>query len=243
MFNIFNKIDIFLNKQALREFNNILQYSQQLIINSSKVTEIGFGSGAELIRYLKQGVNMFGIDISNQAVHNFKKQYPKYKNKVVCTDTLQTKTEAIYANALFEHLDNPDSFLKNSKQFLYGKSYLILRIPLLTSKYQYSLNNNFSDINFWKPCHRMLYTQKGMKILLEKHGFKIVKKASLPYFGYKVMNTMLKHGCEDIMELRNPMYEIKGVNSMYHYILILFQSLFVNLDCSDTIVIAQKKRL
>jgi hypothetical protein len=39
---------------------------------------------------------------------------------------------------------------------------LMMRLPLITLD-KYSRRHISFDINFWKPCHRMLYTLKGLR--------------------------------------------------------------------------------
>lgn len=146
-------------------------------------------------------------------------------------------TNLIYSNALFEHLDNPNFFLKAAYDQLETGGHLILRLPLLKNPKLYEQEP--IDINFWEPCHRVLYTVNGLDTILKVNGFKIIEQASLPYYGYKVMNRLLAYGFESMQDIRCPYYETPGL-SLSIYIRALFSALFSKLSCEDFGLIARK---
>jgi 2-polyprenyl-3-methyl-5-hydroxy-6-metoxy-1,4-benzoquinol methylase len=244
LFFIFNFVDSLLHKKEIRRFRSMLNRIEDIIISAQKSVEIGFGGGHELVRYLNSGANIYGIDLSEVGVLNFRKTYPQWSSRVFCDsgENLNFSVDVVYSNALFEHLDDPKSFLKNASVMLSDDGFLLMRLPIITTK-DHNKEGYRNDINFWRPCHRVLYTSAGLSILMEKHGFSIIESAQLAYYGYAVMNRMLDLGYVDIISIRNPYFKIEKLNSGTTYLAILMQSLFRPSVCSDMALIAKKVRL
>lgn len=240
IFSVFNIAHIHFNIRKIYIFKSLVEEINNIFAKSKIAVEIGFGSGDELIKRLDEGCICFGLDLSIAAVEAFKIKHPKYADKVFCEPAGNSRIAAnvIYSNALFEHLDEPNLFLRGVHKQLEADGYLILRMPIL-SKWVGSIEGEVVDINFWEPCHRMLYTADGLRLLLEENGFKILKEASLPYYGYKVMNQLLLHGFESIQQIRCPYFEVPGL-SFLTYLKMLFLALFSKLPCVDFGLIAKR---
>lgn len=239
LFKIFNMFHELLNFRVEQKFQCLMEEVDRYFSESKLAIEIGFGSGDELHKRLIKGFNCLGFDLSRSAVDAFRRKYPQYSDKVFLNRAgeFPFKANMIYSNALFEHLDNPDEFLRGANEQLEAGGYLIIRLPILVG-----LQDNrgaLVDINLWDPCHRALYTNVGLKTLLNDHGFKIIKQVNYPYYGYKVMNQLLIYGFKSIQEIRCPYYEIKGL-SLITYIGALFRALFTDLPCEESSVIAKK---
>ena len=232
-------LDTIMHAGETASFGQFQSKISDLIVGAEKSVEIGFGRGDELVKFLQAGANMHGLDLSSEAVGNFKERHPEYSDRVACATTFDFSADMVYSNALFEHLDDPGELLDNAGKMLNPGGRLVVRLPVMTRMIRHR-NETETDINFWKPCHRALYTLKGLTILLEKHGFRIMAHASLAYYGYKVMSRMLRLGYDDIVYARCPYYQIKGLDSDFVYNKILLQSLFDKVICSDFALIAAR---
>jgi 2-polyprenyl-3-methyl-5-hydroxy-6-metoxy-1,4-benzoquinol methylase len=235
----FERIHQYLYKNKIANFIRILGKINKEIISAKTCVEIGFGEGDELVKKLRLGANIYGFDLSSKMVSDFKKKYPEYSNRVFNQNaqSFDKNADIIYSNALFEHLDKPGDFLAQAHRLLSINGKLIIRLPLITNK---NIRKKDYDINFWKPCHRVLYTFEGLNIILKKYGFLITEFSSSEYYGYKVMNRLLELGYKEIHRIRNPYFEIPGLNSEFIFIMILFAGLFKKVICSDSIFIAEK---
>jgi SAM-dependent methyltransferase len=219
-------------------FRAILRRIENIIVRAHKSVEIGFGGGDELSRYLASGANIYGIDLAEAAVLNFRNKYSQWGSRVFCGrgQDLSFRVDAVYSNALFEHLDSPDDFLNNISAMLSDDGFLIMRLPMIT----HNKEGYHNDINFWMPCHRVLYTSAGFNISMARHGFSVIASAQLSYYGYAVMNRMLALGYDDIISVRNPYCEVQKLNSEIDYLSILMRGLFILPVCSDVAIIAKK---
>lgn len=218
-------------------FDKIVKYIHNEIIHTNKSLEIGFGGGDELIRFLNDGANIYGLDLSEIAVNKFKEKYSNYQNRVYLGSQIDVCFNLIYCNALFEHLDEPVKFLETARNMLLEKGKLILRIPYLR---EYPVIESLNDINLWAPCHRVVYSLKGVKELLRNNGYNVIRYNEYDYYGYKVMNQMLKESHQSIMYYRNPYLELPDVKSHLQFIKILVKSLFGKSNTGELILILEK---
>lgn len=241
LFLIFNSVHSFFHKEEISRFRSILNRIEHIIIKAHKSVEIGFGGGDELLHYLNSGANIYGIDLSEVPVVKFRKRYPQWSSRVFCDsgEHLNFRVDVVYSNALFEHLDSPENFLNNASAMLSDGGLLVMRLPMITTK-DHHMEGFRNDINFWRPCHRVLYTSAGLSILLKRHGFSTIESAQLAYYGYAVMNRMLALGYEDIIFVRNPYFKIEKLNSEITYLAILMRSLLKPPICTDVALIAKK---
>jgi SAM-dependent methyltransferase len=231
-------LDSRLHSREVTQFSRLLYGISQLIMTSEKSAEIGFGQGDEIIRYLRDGVDIYGLDLSPEAVKKFVSRYPEYAERVVCAATLDFVVDVVYSNALFEHLDDADDFLANTSAMLRPGGHLCMRLPVITRNASGQPDTS-TDINFWKPCHRVLYTLKGLKTILSRHGFVIKESASQSYYGYKVMSVMRRLGYSEIVYVRNPYMHFERMSDLT-FKRILFQGFIERITCSDFGLIAIK---
>jgi SAM-dependent methyltransferase len=239
LFERFERIHRAFHAKEEERFRAVVDRMSQHIRSARMAVEIGFGSGHELVRHLEAGANMYGMDISHQAVTNFKESHPEFSDRVEWGDKVAFQVDVLYANALFEHLDDPGGFLGNAGSQLPTGGLLLLRLPVITAD-AVAREDLDGDINFWKPCHRVLYSRRGLDALFNAHGFTITESAPLAYYGYKVMSSMLRHGHMDIARVRNPFLPIAGLTAERQYFFMLLEALFRTLVCSDYAIVARK---
>jgi len=241
LYDLFERIHRAFHRQEEMRFHAVLARMSHYIRSARMGVEIGFGSGHELVRHLQAGANLYGVDISREAVTNFKERHPQFRGRVEWGTKLSAHVDVLYANALFEHLDDPGGFLANAASQLHVSGLLLLRFPVIIAD-AVEKEDLGRDINFWKPCHRVLYSRRGLETLFRAHGFMIAEAAPLAYYGYKVMSSMLRHGYMDVARVRNPYFPIAGLESEKQYLLMLVESLFRQVLCSDYAVVARKVR-
>ena len=194
-------------------------------LQADSVLEIGFGDGYQLARLLKAGANAYGIDLSRTAVERFRAAHPQHADRVQTGARPEGSFEVIYANALLEHLDEPDIFLDNAANALAPDGILALGLPVLSAS-PANITREI-DINFWKPCHRAIYSYEGMEELLQRHGYHVEVKATVDKFPYRVMNVFLGRGFSWIHEYRTPEAELPEAPSRLDYVKILLHAMRV----------------
>jgi len=117
-----------------------------------------------------------GIDIDATAVQASQKMFGKEQYECISVQDYADaghQADIIYTSEVIEHVPDPDLFVKSISKILTKGGLLYLTTPD---------GNHFMiphDFTKWEavmpPEHIIYYSRKGIKILLEKHGFKVKK--------------------------------------------------------------------
>jgi len=166
--------------------------------NVSTVLDIGCGSG-ELASVLKnRGINVIGIDISEEALSEAKEfllesfcfnlEAEKWPEELIVQ-----KFDLIIASEVIEHLFDPGSFLRKIKKLLFSNGKIIIttpnflfwknRLKMFLGKFGYEKEGllDFGHIRF--------FTRQTLKDMVEKEGFKIEKEKNFyPNLYFRHMN-------------------------------------------------------
>ena len=146
------------------------------------VLEIGCGKG-DFLAFLPAFYKKYGVEINPSGYEYVQKHYPDISifNKKISEDALpgrEQKYDIIGLWHVFEHLDNPNSFLKTIKNILSPNGILVFDIPNAAS-----LGFRWTK-KFWfhldTPRHLFLYDRKCIQGLMKKHDLKIVHYSASP---------------------------------------------------------------
>jgi SAM-dependent methyltransferase len=217
-------------RQRKKQYSDFHVKREQILkkmSNPAKVLEIGFGSGEHLYSLLKRGVDAYGLDLSITAVRNFQEKYPEFANRIRCGARFDEQVDVIYCCALFEHLDKPDQFLQDATNCLNKNGFMIIDgLPILSdAKSDLTVEE---DINFWKPCHRIIYSADGLKTLLKRFGFVEELSASYDDYYYRILSLHIKYGYRSIINLRNFAMEHESLPGLIVYYGICMWALRIN---------------
>lgn len=221
LFNKKNK-DYHINyNMHIKELNNSFEKNKTIL-------EIGFGAGYNLSNLLKRNINCYGVDLSEVAVENFKNKYPEHKDKVFTNiNIIEKKFDIVYCSALFEHIDKPDQLLDEiSKKLNKNGLFIIDGLPILNNNIS-TINKEY-DINFWKPCHRIIYSEKGLCFILNKHNFILEKKFEYETFNYRVLSLHKKYNFKIIDNLRDSTIKNNDLPDLKTYKKICKEALKIN---------------
>jgi SAM-dependent methyltransferase len=223
----FLKKDRNIRKKSYLYFRISQLYIEKLLHTGGKVLEVGFGEGYTLINLLNQGVDAYGVDISEVAVENFANRHPQHKNRVICDKRFAQPVDMIYCCALFEHLDHPVEFLEDAYQGLTAGGKLIIDgIPVVNLKGA-DLSPD-EDINFWKPYHRIIYSTNGLLGRLQSSGFNFVRMGLIDDYNYRVLSLHQKMGFRKVSEFRNACFDHPELANKYQFQDICQKALTIN---------------
>ena len=244
LYAFFERIHNRLFRSQIESFDADLQRLDRLVRTAGKVLEIGFGYGEQLVRWLKEGADAYGVELSHEALAKFKSQFPDYADRVLPSFAdLGTKHfPVIYSSALFEHLEDPSDFLTRCRKLLSPDGVLVFRFPAIVDGVSRGRLLRTRDINEWDPCHRGLYTRQGIEHLMRRTGFRLVRCGRSDYFGYKVMSAMLQKGISEVEYCRSPTVSYPALRSRFTYILVLISALAWRLVCAEFIVVMAPDR-
>jgi SAM-dependent methyltransferase len=147
------------------------------IPKDSKILDIGCSSGVLLKDLENLGFdpdNLFGIDISEKAILNSKKN--GLKNTFVMDAQnilLQEKFDAIIASDCLEHLENDEKALNNWKKLLNKNGKMYVFVPAYMSLWSYH-----DEVNM----HFRRYTKNELSTKIQNENLEIIKSSYWNFF-------------------------------------------------------------
>lgn len=212
----FEEADRKLNETKCAKFRQARKEIDSLFRKDKKLIEIGFGEGKRLVRFLEAGFDIYGIDISESVVNHFREEHPKYRDRVKVGTTFNGKTDAVYCCALFEHLDNPQEFVDNLSALLPRNGLVVLDALPIVAESPSNLTVN-EDINFWKPCHRIIYSQEALKRLFQRKGYRLLNYGVIDAFSHRVLSIHVRRGYDEVINLRDSRLRHSGLPGIFKY--------------------------
>ena len=146
-------------------------------VEGDELLDIGCGIGLQTKLLQKRGIQITGIDNSFQAV-KFAREINDGEN-FVCADFLDfninnNKFGFIRLDNVIEHIEEPEHFFKRVSELLNPEGKLIIFTPNAYSASIKLLRGK--SVSAWADEHLIIYSINGLVNLLERMGFKIVKK-------------------------------------------------------------------
>ena len=143
-----------------------------------KFLDVGCNYGFTIAAALGLGLDAHGIDVDRTAVAASQDMFGKEHYTAISVEDYAAqghKADMVYTSEVIEHVPVPDSFVKAISQILNKGGILYLTTP---DGGHFRLPKDFTK---WEavmpPEHIIYFTRKGIRHLLEKHGFKIRKFA------------------------------------------------------------------
>lgn len=141
-----------------------------------KILDVGCGNGLYLSQLQENGWDVYGIDMSSDAVKFAKDEFglKNVKQGVLeDVDYPSNMFDVITMHHVIEHLYNPIKVLQKINKSLKKNGLLVISTPNIDS-----INFSFFK-KYWFPLetprHTYLFNKKTMSNLADKAGFKIVK--------------------------------------------------------------------
>ena len=174
-----------------QRFNITMKYCGS---GKKKVLDIGCGAGRFAIPLAKKGMNVTGLDYSEEMIKMAKDYLKNYEFKInkklpikyICCDFLtnfhsKEKFDITIAMGIFDYLKEPLSFLKKMKDVTKG-------ITISSFPKRYTFQMPIRKIWLWtKNCPVYFYTKKSIKKLYRDAGFKSFRIINVAA-GYAVLS-------------------------------------------------------
>ncbi len=139
-----------------------------------KILEIGCGFG-DLLGFLENDFNTFGIDVSPDAINEAKKRLRKTKLEVLKAEEIgrlgKNAFDTIIASHILEHLKNPKTVIKLAGKLLKQGGILFIVVPNPDSIGRKLKGRNW--VGYRDKTHISLYKPSRWVELLESEGFVI----------------------------------------------------------------------
>lgn len=215
-FKLYAKKDEKNNREECSKLARIRVEIEGIFKKGEKSMEVGFGEGRHLLKLLESGYDAYGIDISDKVVSAFSQKYPQYKGRVRVGTCFDEKVDIVYCSALLEHLDNPQEFIDNISTCLITGGFLIINAIPVVSELKSNIGIS-EDISFWKPCHRIIPSHKGIEQMFSGKGYVLTNCASIDVFNYRLLSLHIKNGYKDIVKIRHSCIKNSKLPSIHEY--------------------------
>lgn len=180
----------------LKMMDNKNAIASSLKENTTKVLDLGAGTGLELIPLFKRfpNVKVTAIDITENMLDELKKRNFAYNVECICSDFFEVDFgndyDAVISSAALHH------FTEDDKEKLFNKIYNSLKVGgqfvnsdryVVTQEEQEQLMKEYEENPNLHPHMDTPLTLQNEKIILEKVGFKNVVSYELDDERYKLM--------------------------------------------------------
>ena len=150
--------------------------------NKDSIIEIGSNDGT-FLKYIKElsNINVLGVDPSKFMCDLANKKGVKtYNNFFNFENSKKIKKryknfDILYAANVFNHVDNPDNFLKGCSQVLKNEGLIVLEVPDLDSL----INSCGFDTIYHE--HRQYFSINSIKKILIKNHYKLLSFEKIDY--------------------------------------------------------------
>ena len=227
LFRYYDQKDKKKNRGQYLKLDNINAEINSIFQENAKIMEVGFGEGRHLLRLLESGYDAYGIDLADDVVSAFKQKYPQYKDCVRVGTDFDEKVDVVYCSALIEHLDSPGKFVDNASSSLAAGGFLIINaVPVINER---NSNIDFNeDICFWKPCHRVIFSHKGITGMLHDKGYALSNYSIFDVYNYKLLSLHLKNGYDEIINIRHTCVKDNKLPGMHKYFNLCREALHIH---------------
>ena len=150
---------------------------QESFPNQRRFLDIGCSTGLLLNKISQDGWEPFGVELCTPS-YLYAKKYFKLN---LFNQTLEQCAfpssffQVIHFSHLIEHLINPSFFISEVYRILQPQGYIILTTPNISSIFAQIFREK------WRSAidqHLFLFSKKTLRLLLEKHQFKIIQEVS-----------------------------------------------------------------
>ncbi len=144
------------------------------LAKENKLLDIGCGSGQFLYEMKELGMNVQGVEPGEfNEEENKKYKLSIKKSNLINARHRKESFDLITLNHVLEHLDNPHETLSEIKKILKKEGKLIISVPNTNFLAYWIFGKNWYQLDV--PRHIINYSNKNLKVIIEKHGFKVLK--------------------------------------------------------------------
>ncbi len=143
---------------------------------SKKLLDLGCGNGAKLFEFAERGYEVWGVDVSTDAIRLCKELLPQghfSQGELQETGLPDGHFDYIRIDNALEHVPNPKEIVRECHRLLCKGGQLMIYVPHGRSLSMRTMKGN--SLSAWIPFHLQLVTRKSLWCLLNETGFKDIR--------------------------------------------------------------------
>lgn len=149
---------------------------ESVVCKSKRILDLGCGNGAKLIEFANRGYDIWGVDVSQDAIDICKKLLPA-SNFVVSelekSNLPDNYFDYIRIDNALEHVPTPQAVINECYRMLKPGGELMIYVPHGRS-FTFRVMKGHS-ISSWIPFHLQLFTKSSLNYVLTEAKFKTIK--------------------------------------------------------------------
>lgn len=167
----------YLSPLTIKRYNELLDRFEPYR-KTNKILDVGCGIGYFLEEAKKRGWEVYGTEITDEAIRICKEKGIQIKEKGVLNSEKYEPGmfDIITSFEVIEHIDNPRIELKNFHIILRKGGLVYITTPNFNSLLRYRLKAAYNVISY--PEHLSYYTPKTLKKVFKLSGFTTLKTES-----------------------------------------------------------------
>lgn len=143
---------------------------------SKRILDLGCGNGAKLVEFTRRGYEVWGVDVSADAVALCRQILPEghfFHGELQDTKLPDAAFDFIRVDNALEHLPNPKEVIRECFRLLCPGGTLLIYVPHGRSMTMRLMKGD--SVSSWIPFHLQLFTRGSLTRLLRDAGFESVK--------------------------------------------------------------------
>ena len=136
-------------------------------LRTSRILEIGCGTGYLLYRLKQLGADVLGVEPGPQGQDGSKKFGIDIVHGYFPSENISGKFDLIIQYAVLEHLDNPENYLDSLRTHLMPQGKILVAVPSCDEQIE------FGDISMFFHEHWSYFTQSTLKSTIEDAGYRV----------------------------------------------------------------------
>jgi ubiquinone/menaquinone biosynthesis C-methylase UbiE len=173
-----NLFQRFWHKKRFREASKYLK-----TINATKILDVGCHGGtfSNIVQRENKQAEMYGVDISKQAIEYANRRFKHIKFSVGSAENLPFKDkyfDFVTCFEVLEHIEEPALAIREAYRVLSKNGNYLIIVPTenLIFRVIWLIWTKFGPGRIWKHTHVQKFTDKKLDAILKKNRFNIINR-------------------------------------------------------------------
>ena len=155
-------------KSNEKQFKRRFRFFQEFIAAGKRVLEIGCSSGFMLLPLKETGLEVAGVEPSENFTGFLKKKgIPVYRSLEDIDASQKNKFDLVMHFFVLEHVRNPVDFLKYALEFVIPGGVMVFEVPSRSDPLLTVYNIAAFQKFYWSAAHHYYYNRKALEYILQ----------------------------------------------------------------------------
>ncbi|AKM83787.1 TPA: hypothetical protein DCZ46_00405 [Candidatus Campbellbacteria bacterium] len=159
-------------------------------LKNSNLLDVGCAEGYGLLVAKDMGSNVFGVDVSVDAINRCKEKKIRDVYSGELSELPVRNIDVVIMNDVLEHMRDPNKNLQALNKIMNESGVVFVKNNLFSLN-SFKNDQNYFERQFEPPYHCSYFSKKRMIEVFNKHGFKLVyQKPKFVYYMFELYSFM-----------------------------------------------------